>query len=111
MKHLERLAERILFLEGDVDMQIAKPVQKTKSVKEMLKLAAEMEREGAKEYNAWANVSAANADAATRQLFESLVTEEEGHFDKFDTELRNISKFGENYLTLQSIERSKSNSK
>jgi bacterioferritin len=111
MKHLERLAERILFLEGDVDMQIAKPVQKTKSVKEMLKLAAEMEREGAKEYNEWANVCAANADAATRQLFESLVTEEEGHFDKFDTELRNISKFGENYLTLQSIERSKSNSK
>ena len=31
----------------------------------------------------------------------------EGHFDQYDTELDNMDKFGENYLALQSIERSK----
>ena len=31
-----------------------------------------------------------------------------GHFDTFDQELDNLKKFGENYLALQSIERSKS---
>jgi len=29
------------------------------------------------------------------------------HFDQYDTEMRNIEKFGERYLALQSIERSK----
>jgi len=40
-------------------------------------------------------------------VFEDLVTDEERHFDQFDTELENIAKFGERYLALQSIERSK----
>jgi bacterioferritin len=37
----------------------------------------------------------------------NLVADEEQHFNQFDTELENILKFGEKYLALQSIERSK----
>jgi bacterioferritin len=36
-----------------------------------------------------------------------LVEEEERHFDQFDKETENLTKFGDNYLALQSIERSK----
>lgn len=36
--------------------------------------------------------------------------DEEGHFDNYDTELENMAKFGDNYLALQSIERSRSRS-
>jgi len=36
------------------------------------------------------------------------VVDEERHYDQFDTEVDNLKKFGENYLALQSIERSKS---
>jgi bacterioferritin len=61
----------------------------------------------AKDYNVWANESAGNADSATKQIFESLVTDEERHFDQYDTEMENLTKFGERYLALQSIERSK----
>jgi bacterioferritin len=33
--------------------------------------------------------------------------DEERHFDQFDTEMDNLDRFGDNYLALQSIERSK----
>ncbi len=107
MLHIERLAERILFLKGEVEMIASEEVQKIHNVDEMLKKAAKMEEESSKEYNVWANECASNADAISKQLFESLVSEEEVHFDQYDTELENLKKFGDNYLALQSIERSK----
>lgn len=107
MIHIERLAERILFLKGEVEMTASAEVQKIHDVEKMLKLAAKMEEDSAKEYNLWANECAANADSISKQLFESLVSEEETHFDQYDTELENLKKFGDNYLALQSIERSK----
>jgi bacterioferritin len=107
MIHIERLAERILFLKGEVEMKVNDKVQQLHNVEDMLKLAAKMEEDSAKEYNLWANECAANADSVSKQLFESLVTEEESHFDQYDTELDNLKKFGPNYLALQSIERSK----
>ncbi len=107
MLHIERLAERILFLKGDVEMAASSEVQKLKEVEEMLKLASKMEEDSAHDYNLWANECAANADSVSKQLFESLVVEEETHFDQYDTELDNMKKFGPNYLALQSIERSK----
>ncbi len=107
MLHVERLAERILFLKGEVEMKVGSEVQKIHDVEKMLKLAAKMEEDSAKEYNEWANECSANADSNSRQLFEALVVEEETHFDQYDTELENLKKFGANYLALQSIERSK----
>jgi bacterioferritin len=110
MHHVETLADRILFLKGDVDMETAQGVQKIKSVKEMLLLACKLEEESAKEYNTWANECAANADAISRQLFENLAGDEERHYDQFNKEVENIQKFGDSYLALQSIERSKKQS-
>ncbi len=107
MLHVERLAERILFLKGEVEMKVAGKVQKIHEPQEMVKCAAGMEDESAKEYNLWANECAANADSVSKKLFEEMVMDEERHFDQFDTELENMTKFGENYLALQSIERSK----
>jgi bacterioferritin len=107
MLHIERLAERILFLKGEVEMVASSETQKLPEVEDMLKLAAKMEEDSAKEYNLWANECAANADSVSKQLFESLVIEEETHFDQYDTELDNMKKFGPSYLALQSIERSK----
>lgn len=107
MMHIEVLAERILFLKGDVDMKVAGAVKPIRDVKKMLQLATKMEEESAHEYNLWANECSTNADSASKKIFEDLVADEERHFDQFDTELENMKKFGENYLALQSIERSK----
>lgn len=108
MGHIEKCAERILFLNGDVEMVASMEVQKIHDVKEMLELAAKMEQESARDYNLWANECSANADSASRKVFEELVLDEERHFDQYDTEMENLEKFGERYLALQSIERSKS---
>ena len=108
MLHVERLAERILFLKGEVDMVCSHDVAKIQDVKKMLELAAEMETQSARDYNVWANECAQNADSVSKKLFEALVEDEERHFDQYDIEMDNLRKFGDNYLALQSIERSKS---
>lgn len=107
MLHVEKLAERILFLKGDVMMKPAAETKQLKNVKDMLELARKMEEESAKEYNIWANECSKNADAISKQIFEGLVADEERHYDQYDKELDNIAQFGANYLALQSIERSK----
>ena len=107
MLHVERLAERILFLKGEVEMTAAGDVRPLHDVKEMLERAAEMEQEGVRDYNQWANECGVNADAVTKKLFEDLVADEERHLDHFETEMGNLRKFGGHYLALQSIERSK----
>jgi bacterioferritin len=107
MLHVEHLAERILFLKGEVKMEVAEPVNYIHDVKEMLTLARSMEEGSAKDYNAWANECAQNADSVSKKLFESLVEDEERHYNQYDDELENLEKFGDKYLALQSIERSR----
>jgi bacterioferritin len=107
MQHIERSAERILFLGGEVEMVASMEVQKIHDVKKMLELARDMEKQSAKDYNVWANECSANADSGSRKVFEGLVDDEERHFDQYDTEMENIDRYGERYLALQSIERSK----
>ena len=107
MGHVELLAERILFLKGEVDMTLSEEVKNIQDVRDMLELARKMEESSVKSYNIWANQCAANADSGSKKVFEQLVDDEERHFDQYDTEMENIDKFGERYLALQSIERSK----
>lgn len=108
MLHTERLAERILFLKGDVEMRSSCEVTKTRDVAEMIKQAKEMEEKSVHDYNLWANECAANADSVSKKLFEDLVADEERHYDQYDIELDNMARFGDRYLALQSIERAKS---
>jgi bacterioferritin len=107
MMHVEAAAERILFLGGDVEMRPSHEVKKITDVREMLVQARTMEEESVAEYNEWANIASHNNDAGTRKVFEDLVAEEERHFDQYDQEIDNLDRFGEKYLVLQSIERSK----
>lgn len=103
MGHVERLAERILFLKGDVNMVAAAPVQRITEPDAIVAKAAEMENGAIEEYNKFAQECGQNADSATKQLFEAFVNDEEAHFDEFDKQLDNIKRFGPNYLALQSF--------
>jgi bacterioferritin len=107
MIHVERLAERILFLKGEVEMKAPADVKKIHEVNKMLKLATSMEESSANDYNKWANECSQNADSVSKTLFESLVEDEERHLDQYDNEMENLKKFGNDYLALQSIERSR----
>ena len=107
MNHVELLAERIIFLGGDVEMVNSAEVIKEQDVKKMLDMGIKMEQGSIRDYNLWANECSANADSGSKKIFEQLVDEEEVHFDQFDNEKDNLERFGERYLALQSIEMSK----
>jgi bacterioferritin len=108
MGHVELLAERVLFLKGEVVMKVAGDIQPEKDVSKMLEIARKMEEGSIHDYNLWANECAKNADAVSKKIFEDLVADEERHYDQYDVELDNVQKYGDRYLALQSIERSKS---
>ena len=107
MVHIERLAERIIFLKGDVEIKASGQVKKIHEVRKMLEIAVKMEAASADDYNKWAIECSNHADSVSKSLFEALVVDEERHFDQYDVEIENLKKFGDNYLALQSIERSK----
>jgi bacterioferritin len=104
MGHIESLAERILFLKGDVEMLAAGPTEKVTDPQKMVARAAAMEQEAVTVYNQFALQAGQSADAGTKQVFEALVNDEEGHYDQFDKQLENIKRFGLSYLALQSFE-------
>lgn len=103
MTHLELLAERILFLKGDVEMVPTAPVQKIHEPEAMLAKAMEMENAAAAFYNQAVAESSANADSVSKQLFEQLVGAEENHFDAYEKQKEHINRFGPSYLALQSF--------
>ena len=103
MTHVEKFAERILFLKGDVEMKPSGPVEKITDPQKILQRAAEMELDAANTYNKFAIKSGENEDAASKQIFEESVTDEEGHYNQFDRQLENIKRFGPSYLALQSF--------
>jgi bacterioferritin len=108
MTHVELLAERALFLKGKIVMKATTEVKPILDVAGMLEMGRGMEEGSIHDYNLWANECSANADSVTKKLFEQLVGEEEVHWDQYDNELDKVKQFGERYLALQSIERSKS---
>lgn len=107
MLHIERIAERVLFLKGEVELKAATDVIKLKDVREMLKTAAKMEEDTVMAYNRFANECGVNADSMSKKLFEELIMDEERHYGQYDTELGNLGQYGDSYLALQSMERSR----
>jgi bacterioferritin len=107
MLHAERLAERILFLKGEVEMEPAAKVQKIQDVAGMLNLAKSMEEAAVRMYNRYGNVCGENGDSVSKTLFEDLAADEERHYDNFETQEEYIKKFGEQFLALQTMDRVK----
>ncbi len=103
MGHIELLAERILFLKGDVEMVPAGPVEKITEPEAVLAKAMAMEEDGVITYNKAALECASLADSASKQLFEQLVKDEETHYDQYEKQLDNVKRFGPSYLALQSF--------
>jgi bacterioferritin len=104
MQHAEMIAERILFLGGEVEMVAGRPVEKIHEAAAMLAKAKAMEEESIAMYNRFAVRCAEHADSGSKKLFEDLVAAEEGHWDRFDRQSDFVSRFGERYLALQSFE-------
>jgi len=103
MMHVEKLADRILFLKGEVEIKPAGPVEKITDPTAMLKKAMAMEEGSQNDYNKAAIACGNNADSVTKQVFELLTADEERHFDQYEKQMEKIEKFGPSYLALQSF--------
>ena len=103
MRHVEKLAQRILFLKGELGMSVVNPVKPIRDARAMLAEASIMEEQSAASYNAWANDCGQLKDLGTRHVFESLTRDEENHLDNYRKELENLAKFGDQYLALQTL--------
>jgi bacterioferritin len=104
MQHAERIAERILFLGGEVELKANKDVDKIHEAEAMLERAKALEQASIEMYNRFAIECGQNADSASKKLFEDLVNAEETHWDQFDRQSAFVKRFGERYLALQSFQ-------
>ncbi len=107
MFHIDKIADRILFLQGDVEMKPSFEPRKILDVKEALEFAMTLEQRTVDSYNQWARLCADEDDQITHKLFQELSAEEEQHLDVFRTEMENMLNYGEQYLALQSIAHSR----
>lgn len=107
MRHIEEFADRILFLEGDVDMNPSFRTRQIVDPKEMLRFAMQLEQSTIDSYNEASRIAAEQKDAVTHKMFQDITAEEEEHFDTFRTELQNLLDYGDDYLALQSVAASK----
>lgn len=104
MQHAEVIAERILFLGGEVVMKAGHDVETIHEPQAMLDKAKALEQESIVMYNKFAVECAQNADSGSKKVFEDLVAAEEGHWDQFDRQSDFVERFGERYLALQSFQ-------
>ena len=107
MRHIEEFSDRILFLQGDVDMNASFRTRQVTDVKEMLRMAMQLEQSTIDSYNEASRIASENKDSVTHKMFQDIIVEEEQHLDTFRTELQNLIDYGEEYLALQSAAGSK----
>lgn len=94
MQHADKFVERILFLEGFPNLQELDPLRIGQSIEEILDcdLAAEIEARAL--YIEAANYCDSVSDRVSKNLFEELATDEEGHIDFLETQKELIKQVG-----------------
>jgi bacterioferritin len=94
MEHADKIVQRIIFLDGFPNMQVIDPLHIGQTVKEVLDcdLAAEMHARAL--YQEAATHCHSVKDYVTRDLFESLMKDEESHIDFLETQLDLVQKLG-----------------
>jgi len=103
MKHADRFAERILFLEGLPNFQSLNPLRIGESVEEILKADMAAEHEAIEMYRNGAAYCESVRDFVSRDLFVEVLNDEEGHLDTLETQFELIKQMGmQNYIQLQS---------
>ena len=102
MKHADELIKRILFLEGLPAMQQLGKLKIGENVTEMMKGDLEIELEGHADLKDAIKHCEEVRDYVSRELFESILSDEEEHIDWLETNLALIDRVGEkNYLQSQ----------
>ena len=102
MKHAEKLIARILFLEGIPVVSKLNPMHIGADVEAQHKNDWAAENQAIKDYNEDVRFAVEVGDNGTRELLESILTDEEEHIDWIEAQLDQIKQMGiQNYLVEQ----------
>jgi len=103
MKHADKLAERILFLDGLPNFQLLGRLKIGESVEEILKADLELEYEALPVLKDAIAYCESIRDYVSRDLFQYILESEEEHVDTLETQFEMIERMGiQNYVQLQS---------
>ena len=94
MRHADRFVDRIIFLEGFPNMQTLDPLRIGQDVKEVIEADLAAEQGARALYQEAATYCLSVNDHPTRDLFEQLMADEEGHIDFLETQLDLIACIG-----------------
>ncbi|MGO9242821.1 MAG: bacterioferritin [Bryobacteraceae bacterium] len=99
MGHAEKLLERMLYLDGAPNMTALFPLRIGQSVKEQTENDVQLEYAAVARLNKAIATAVEVGDNGSRELFESILTDEEEHIDYLEAQLFMIKEMGyENYL-------------
>ena len=98
MKHAEKLAERILFLNGEPTSKPNALPKKSQEIGEMLATDVDLENQAITMYNEASVICSAEKDQKSKDLFEELLGEEEAHLHFFERIKNHIDKMGAAYI-------------
>ncbi len=102
MKHAEKLIERILFLEGRPVVSTLNKIVIGADVPSMHQSDHGAEETAIRGYNESIRLADEVKDGGTRELLDSILTEEEGHTDWIEAQFDQIKQMGQqNYLSEQ----------
>ena len=103
MKHADRLAERILFLDGLPNFQALGRLRIGENVEEVLKADLELEMEALEQLRGAISHCETVKDYGSRDLFSEILDNEEEHVDTLEQQFEMIARMGlQNYVQLQS---------
>ncbi|HEY0446143.1 MAG TPA: bacterioferritin [Allosphingosinicella sp.] len=103
MKHADRLAERILFLDGLPNFQMLGRLRIGETVEEVLRADLELELEAVVQLRNAVEYCETKRDYVSRDLFAEILRNEEEHVDSLETQFAMIERMGlQNYIQLQS---------
>jgi bacterioferritin len=103
MEHADKFTARILFLEGFPNMQVLDPLRIGQNVKEILECDLAAEHSARTLYQEAATYCHGVKDYVTRDMFESVMKDEEHHIDFLETQLDLIKRVGLELYTQKHI--------
>jgi bacterioferritin len=104
MKHADRLAERILFLDGLPNFQALGKLRIGESPRELLECDLALEMEALPLLRDAIAYCEGTRDAVSRKLLTDILDSEEEHIDWIETQLALIERLGEQNYLLTKVE-------
>ena len=104
MQHADKLAERIIFLDGLPNFQKLSPLRIGQTVTEMFECDMKVELEAVERLRRGIKLMRDRGDVTSANLFEEILEDEEEHVDYLETQLDLVKTLGEPLYLAQLVQ-------